>query len=99
MASSSRVEGSPPPPGAGGGLGKGKAEFSNSFAQEGGWVLGGGATDGTYNYCFQPEPDEGEGSERGRSFAVKTSLTTENSEAVSPIRGLRAALPAPHCPP
>ena len=58
--------------------GKG-SQFSDGPAQGGGWGLGGDATDGTYNYCFQPEPDEGEGTERGRSFAVETSLTTENS--------------------
>ena len=59
------------------------------------WGLGGGATDGTCNYCFQPEPNEGEGAERGRSFAVETCLTMENSEAVSPIKALGAAPASP----
>lgn len=61
--------------------------------------MGGGATAGRYNYCFQPEPDEGEGAERGRPSAVGTSLTTENPEAVHPVRTLRAAPLAPRCPP
>lgn len=61
--SSSRVEGTPPPPELGVAWGKG-SQFSDGCAQRGAWGLGGGALVGTYNYCFQPEPDEGEGIER-----------------------------------
>lgn len=84
---SSRVEGPPPPPELRVDWGKG-SQFSDGPVQGVGWGLGGGATDGTCNYCFQPEPDEGEGAERGRSFAVETFLTMENSEAVSPLEPL-----------
>lgn len=95
--SSSSVEGPLPPPELRVDWGKGN-QFSDGPVQGVGWGLGGGATDGTCNYCFQPEPNEGEGAERGRSFAVETFLTMENSEAVSPIRALGAALPAPYHP-
>ena len=95
---SSRVEGPSASSRAGGGLGKGKPVFRRMCPERGagGWVvvpqLGHIITVSSQNQM------RGRAS-RGRSFVVETSLATENSEAVSPVGALGAALPAPGCPP
>lgn len=70
---SSSVESPPPPPELRVDWGKG-SQFSNGPVQGVGWGLGGGATDGTCNYCFQPEPDEGEAQREAGVLRWRLSL-------------------------